>query len=282
LLEKRVRPPAVSGTLFQTRGRLAVGAIRKAQGKRRSIDMATFTGKVALITGANKGIGFEIARKLGKQGITVLVGARDLDKGVPAVETLKNEGIDAQAVKIDVTDEKSIEEARNFVEQRFGKLDILVNNAGVLPDGEQTASTIPLEMLRQVFETNVFGVVAVTQSFLPLLRNSPAGRVVNLTSSLGSLTLNADPKSPMYATKYPAYNTSKAALNMITVHFAYELRDTPIKVNAACPGWVRTDMGGPSAPGTAEQGADTPTWLATLPADGPTGGFFNSRKPVPW
>jgi NAD(P)-dependent dehydrogenase (short-subunit alcohol dehydrogenase family) len=244
--------------------------------------MATFTGKVALITGANKGIGFEIARKLGKQGITVLVGARDPDKGGAAAGKLRDEGIDAQPVRLEVTDAKSIEEARKLVEQRFGKLDILVNNAGVLPDAEQTASTIPLAMLRHVFETNVFGVVAVTQAFLPLLRKSPAGRVVNVSSSLGSLTFNADPRNPMYSTKYPAYNTSKAALNMITLQFAYELRDTPIKVNSACPGWVKTDMGGANAPGTAEQGADTPTWLATLPAEGPTGGFFNSRKPVPW
>jgi NAD(P)-dependent dehydrogenase (short-subunit alcohol dehydrogenase family) len=137
-------------------------------------------------------------------------------------------------------------------------------------------------MLCQVFDTNVFGVVAVTQALLPLIRKSPAGRIVNMSSSLGSLTLNSDSKGPLYDMKMPAYNTSKAALNMITVQFAYELRNTPIKVNSACPGWVKTDMGGPNAPGTAEEGADTPTWLATLPADGPTGGFFNSRKPVPW
>jgi NAD(P)-dependent dehydrogenase (short-subunit alcohol dehydrogenase family) len=237
---------------------------------------------VALITGANKGIGFEIARKLGKQGITVLVGARDLDRGGAAVARLKAEGIDAHPVRLEVTDARSIEEARKFIEQRFGKLDILVNNAGVLPDQGKTASNVPLDLLRQVFDTNVFGVVAVTQALLPLIRKSPAGRIVNLSSSLGSLTLNSDPKGPMYDTKLPAYNTSKAALNMLTVQFAYELRDTPIKVNSACPGWVKTDMGGPNAPGTAEEGADTPAWLATLPADGPTGGFFNSRKPVPW
>jgi len=238
--------------------------------------------QVALITGANKGIGFAIARKLGKQGITVLVGARDLDRGGAAVGKLKAEGIDAHPVRLEVTDAKSIEEARKFIEQRFGRLDILVNNAGVLPDQGKTASTLPLDMLRQVFDTNVFGVAAVTQALLPLIRKGPAGRIVNMSSSLGSLTLNSDTKGPYYDMKMPAYNTSKAALNMITVQLAYELRNTPIKVNSACPGWVKTDMGGPNAPGTAEEGADTPTWLATLPADGPTGGFFNSRKPVPW
>ncbi len=244
--------------------------------------MAAEEKKVALITGANKGIGFEIARKLGKQGITVLIGARDLDRGVPAANTLKKEGIDAHPVQLDVTDAKTIAAARQFVEQRFGKLDILVNNAGVLLDSGTTASTIPLEMFRQVFDTNVFGVLAVTQAFLPLIRKSPAGRIVNMSSSLGSLTLNSDAKWPVYNMKPPAYNTSKAALNMLTVHLSYELRGTPIKVNSACPGWVKTDMGGANAPGTAEEGADTPFWLATLPAEGPTGGFFNSRLPVPW
>ena len=144
------------------------------------------------------------------------------------------------------------------------------------------ASRVSGDALRRTYETNVFGVVRATQAFLPLLRRSDAGRIVNMSSSLGSLALNSDTRFDLADAKYLAYNSSKSAVNAITVQFAWELRDTPIKVNSACPGWVKTDMGGPEAPGTAEQGADTPVWLATLPADGPTGGFFQDRKPMPW
>lgn len=240
------------------------------------------TNRIALITGANKGIGLAIARQLGKQGAAVLIGARDKRRGRVAAEQLKGEGIDAHVLLLDVTHAPSIERARQFIEQEYGRLDILVNNAGVIHGASIPPSEMPLETIREVFETNFFGVIAVTEALLPLVRRSEAGRIVNLSSSLGSLTLHSDPARPLGEFKVLGYNTSKTALNAFTVHLADELRETPIKVNAACPGWIKTDMGGAEAPGTPEEGADTPVWLATLPADGPTGGFFNSRKPVPW
>jgi NAD(P)-dependent dehydrogenase (short-subunit alcohol dehydrogenase family) len=238
--------------------------------------------KIALITGANKGIGFEICRQLGKLGFTVLVAARDKKRGLAAAERLKAEGIDAHPMILDVTHEPSIRRAALFLGQEYGRLDVLVNNAGIMPDMSLTAANTPPDILHGVFEANFFGAVAVTQAMLPLLRQSEAARIVNMSSSLGSLTLASDPASGMADFKYLAYDASKTALNSFTVHLAWELRDTPIKVNSACPGWVKTDMGGDQAPGTVQQGADTPVWLATLPADGPSGGFFNSRKPVPW
>lgn len=238
--------------------------------------------KIALITGANKGLGYEISRQLGKLGIVILVAARDKKRGLAASEKLKAEGIDAHPVIMDVTHEPSIVRAAKFIEQEYGRLDILLNNAGLMPDMSLTAANTPPDILHAVFETNFFGPVIVAQTMLPLLRKSEAGRIVNMSSSLGSLTLASDPASPMAEFKVLGYDASKTALNSFTVHLAWELRDTPIKVNSACPGWVKTDMGGENAPGTVEQGADTPVWLATLGPDGPTGGFFNSRKAVPW
>lgn len=242
----------------------------------------TTTKQIALITGANKGLGFEIARQLGKRGITVVIGARDERKGQFAADRLKSEGIDAHGLIFDVIHTPSIERARDYVEREYGHLDILVNNAGIAHDMSLKPSEVPIETVRDVFETNFFGVLAVTDALLPLLRKSPAGRIVNMSSTLGSLTVHSDPTSPFYDVKPLGYNASKTALNAYTVHLAYELKGTSIKVNSACPGWVKTDMGGENAPGTVEEGADTPVWLATLPADGPTGGFFNSRQPVPW
>ncbi len=238
--------------------------------------------KIALITGANKGLGFEISRQLGKLGITVLLGSREKKRGLAAATKLKTEGIDAHSVIIDVTHEPSVDRAADFIGQEYGRLDILVNNAGIMEERTFTPSTIPHDILHDVFDTNFFGVITVSQAMLPLLKKSEAARVVNLSSSLGSLTLQADPAGPFADFKFLAYDSSKSALNAFTIPFAHELRATPIKVNSACPGWVKTDMGGPDAPGSVESGADTPVWLATLPPDGPTGGFFNSRKPVPW
>jgi len=238
--------------------------------------------KIALITGGNKGLGFEIGRQLGKLGMTILLGARDKKRGQAAADKLKTEGIDAHLLIIDVTHEPSADRAAEFIEQEYGRLDILVNNAGIMEEKTFKPSTIAHDILHDVFDTNFFGVVTVTQAMLPVLKKSDAGRVVNISSSLGSLTLQADPAGPFGDFKFLGYDASKAALNAATIHFAHELRDTPIKVNSACPGWVKTDLGGAEAPGTVEQGADTPVWLATLPADGPSGGFFNSRKPVPW
>ncbi|MHB1023478.1 MAG: SDR family oxidoreductase [Acidobacteriaceae bacterium] len=249
--------------------------------------MAANSGKVALITGANKGIGFETARQLGKQGIAVLIGARDAAKGEEAAAKLRtDDGITAHAVKLDVTNYADHAAVKDFIERQFGKLDILVNNAGIAIDGggwegNQT-STTPQEILKQTFETNFFALVALTQTLLPLIRKSDAGRIVNLSSILGSLTLHATPGSPIYGTKKFAYDTSKVALNSFTIHLAHELKDTPIKVNSAHPGWVKTDMGTDAAPMEIVDGAKTSVALATLPADGPTGGFFHMGDTLPW
>jgi NAD(P)-dependent dehydrogenase (short-subunit alcohol dehydrogenase family) len=240
--------------------------------------------KVALITGANKGIGYEIARQLGGQGFTVLVGARDEAKGAEAAARLRDERLDAQAVKLDVTDAATIAAAKKFVEERFGKLDILVNNAAII--GKHAWDTAPselaLEHIREVFETNFFGVIAVTQAFAPLLKKSDAGRIVNVSSGLGSLTQLSDRNNAFYTLNILDYNASKTALNAFTVSLAKEFQGTPIKVNAADPGYTATDMNAHSGTQTVEEGADTAVWLATLPDDGPTGGYFSSRRPIPW
>ncbi len=237
---------------------------------------------VSLITGANKGIGYEIARRLGALGHCVLVGARDKKRGQTAVDQLKAGGADAHLLILDVAYQPSVERTRMLIEQDYGRLDVLVNNAGLIHDRSLKPSNTPIDTIREVFEANFFGLIAVTQAMLPLLRQSPAGRIVNMSSGLGSLALQSDWNGPFGDFKLLGYDASKTAVNAVTIHFAHELRDTQVKVNSACPGWVKTDMGGPEAPGTAEEGADTPVWLATLPADGPTGGFFQGRKPLPW
>ena len=240
--------------------------------------------KVALITGANKGLGLETARQLGKQGITVLMGARDLAKGEAAAADLKKDGIDARAVKLDVNDPADYAAVAKAIEKDFGRLDILVNNAGLLLDsrkGNET-STTSAEVLRKTFDTNFFAVVALTQALLPLVRKSEAGRIVNLSSILGSLTLHATKGSYVYDAKTFAYDASKAALNAFTIHLAHELQGTKIKVNSAHPGWVKTDMGGAGAVLEIEEGGKTSVELATLPEDGPTGGYFHLGKPIPW
>jgi NAD(P)-dependent dehydrogenase (short-subunit alcohol dehydrogenase family) len=247
--------------------------------------------KVAFITGANKGIGFETARELGQLGIAVVIGSRDESKGRAAAEKLRAAGLkNFEPVRFDVSKPEDHQAIARHLEQRYGKLDILVNNAGIMLDhgemgaqgGLNTTSTVTPELLRETFDTNFFAVVALTQALLPLIRKAPAGRIVNLSSILGSLTLHCDPSSPIYAMKTFAYDASKTALNAFTVHLAHELRDTPIKVNSAHPGWVKTDMGGPGATMELSDGSKTSTQLATLPADGPTGGFFHLGKPMPW
>lgn len=238
--------------------------------------------KIALVTGANKGLGLEICRRLGKLDYVVLVATRDKKRGLAATQQLKSEGIDAHPLILDVTHAPSVDRAAEFVELEYGRLDVLVNNAGIMDDSRHLAADTPLDILHDVFDTNYFGVVTVTQALLPLIKKSESGRIVNVSSSLGSLTLHSQPDGPFAAQKYFAYDSSKTVLNAFTVHLAFELKDTPVKVNSACPGWIKTDMGGPNAPGSVEEGADTPVWLATLPADGPTGGFFNSRQAVPW
>ncbi|WP_406698771.1 SDR family oxidoreductase [Singulisphaera sp. Ch08] len=247
--------------------------------------------KVAFITGANKGIGLETARGLGQLGITVVIGSRDEAKGRAAVEQLQAEGIkNVEAVRFDVTKPADYQAIARHLEDRYGKLDILVNNAGVMLDvvdmegqgGFNTTSTVTPALLQKTFETNFFAVVALTQELLPLLRKSSAGRIVNLSSILASLTLHASPKSPIYGMKAFAYDASKTALNAFTVHLAQELHGTPIKVNSAHPGWVKTDMGGSGAPMEVSEGGKTSVLLATLPDDGPTGGFFHLGDTLPW
>ena len=238
--------------------------------------------KIALITGANKGIGKEIARQLGALGMTVLMGARDAQRGEEAAAELKAGGADAHAITLDVTDPATIDAAAAQIESDYGRLDVLVNNAGISIDGSlSSALTLELDDLRRTYETNVFGVFSVIKAFVPLLQKSDAGRIVNMSSGLGSLTQNSDPSWGFAGVKPLAYNSSKAALNMMTVIFAAALKDTPIKVNAVCPGSVVTDLN-PYGTRTAEQGAAIAVHLATLLEDGPTGGYFDENGVVPW
>ena len=245
---------------------------------------------VALVTGANKGIGLQIAKDLAAHGLTVLVGARDLGRGEAAA---KGVGPDARAIQIDVTDGASVVAAAERIRREFGRLDVLVNNAGIahvggpggsladiLESGRPSAAS--LDAVRAVFETNVFGVVAVTQAMLPLLREAPAGRVVNVSSGMGSLTQNADPGNPYRAAFGVTYSPSKTALNAVTLAFAIELAATRIKVNAADPGYTATEFNDFQGYRTVEQAAREPVRLALLGADGPTGTFSNDDGPVPW
>ena len=248
--------------------------------------MSEQSAKVALISGANKGIGLETARQLGALGITVLVGARDLTRGEAAVKDLKSAGANAIAVKLDVVNPADIAAVTSLIEKDFGHLDILVNNAGVQvePDGfgGNTVGTVTVAQLQETFATNLFAAVALTQSLLPLLKKAPAARIVNLSSILGSQTLHADPGSPIYGFKAFAYDASKAALNSFTIHLAALLKDTSIKVNSAHPGWVKTDMGTDAAPMNVVEGAKTEVDLATLGPDGPTGSFVHLGQTLPW
>ncbi len=241
--------------------------------------------KVALISGANKGLGLETAKQLGKLGYFVLLGSRDPLKGEVAARLLREEGIDARVVKLDVTRQSDIDAAAAMVEAEFGKLDVLVNNAGVMHEKgwtKNTTSETTMENLRATFDANLFAVFALTKALLPALKKSEAGRIVNVSSILGSVSLQATKGSPTYSTKLFAYNASKAALNVLTISLAHELRGTKIKVNSAHPGWVKTDLGGDAAPMNVVDGAKTEVELATLGEDGPTGGFFHNGKEIAW
>lgn len=237
--------------------------------------------KIVFITGANKRIGFETANRLGAKGFTVLVGARNKERGKEAEAQLQEQGIDAHLIEIDVTDQSSIDLSAKEIEERYGKVDVLINNTGVALD-TTAPSNLDIDILRETFETNFLGMFAVTKAILPLLRKSAAGRIVNMSSSLGSLTLQSDPDFEFYQAKILAYNSSKAAVNQLTVHFAYELKDTPIKINSACPGFTATDLNQFQGTRTVEQAATIVVHLATLPEDGPNGGFFDENGVVPW
>ena len=249
--------------------------------------------KVALVTGANKGIGRGVAEQLAALGMTVLIGARDPQRGEEAAAALRAAGGDVHAVTLDVTDQASVREAAKLVDERFGHLDVLVNNAGVTGSGpvspadayDQVPSSVDLDMVRAVFETNVFGVIAVTNAMLPLLRRSPAPRIVNVSSHAASLTITSDPEGPFAtATLLPsaAYTPSKSALTALTVQYANELRKDGILVNAATPGYVDTDSNNHTGFLSVAEGAAVLVRLATLGADGPTAGFFSQEGPVPW
>jgi NAD(P)-dependent dehydrogenase (short-subunit alcohol dehydrogenase family) len=243
--------------------------------------------QIAFITGGNRGLGFQTALEL-KDVAKVIIGSRDLKQGEEAVEKLRAAGVDADVLQFDVTQPRDYQAAFDYLNSRYGRLDILVNNAGIAAGSfpgtgpEHSTGQVTPELLHRVFETNFFAPVALTQVLLPLLKKSPAARIVNLSSILGSLTLHATPGSPIYDVKSFAYDASKSALNAFTIHLAHELRGTSIKVNSAHPGWVKTDMGGPQAPMELEEGGKTSAALATLPDNGPTGGFFHLGKPLPW
>ncbi|XVQ85787.1 SDR family oxidoreductase [Microbispora siamensis] len=236
---------------------------------------------IALVTGANKGIGYEIAAGLGALGWSVGVGARDDERREAAVEKLRAAGVDAFGVPLDVTDDASVAVAAGLIEERAGRLDVLVNNAGVTGGMPQTPTTVDPATMRAAVETNVIGVIRVTNAMLPLLRRSASPRIVNMSSTVGSLTRQTTPGAetgPISA----AYAPSKTFLNAVTVQYAKELRDTNILINAGCPGFCATDLNGFRGVRTPEQGAAIAIHLATLPDDGPTGGFFDDAGVVPW
>jgi NAD(P)-dependent dehydrogenase (short-subunit alcohol dehydrogenase family) len=231
-----------------------------------------------LITGANKGIGFEIAKRLAKTGFTVYLGARDIGRGEAAAAQIPG----ARFIHLDLAQPQTIAAAATRIETEFQRLDVLVNNAAIADPKDGPPGTADPDAIRRIFETNFFGTISVTQAMLPLLRKSKAGRIVNLSSGLGSITLNADPAWAFAPYKLLGYSASKAALNMFTVQLAWELRDTAIKVNSADPGFTATDLNQHRGTQTLDQGAAESIRLALLPDDGPTGGFFETAGPRPW
>jgi len=239
--------------------------------------------RIAFITGANKGIGLEIARQLLEAGVNVIIGARDVNRAAAAIEGLAAQGLNAQLLFIDLNDHSSITAAVVAIEADYGHLDILVNNAGIVDSAAGPPSISSPDSVRRIMETNFIGTLAVTQALLPLLRKAPAARIVNLSSSLGSLTVNSDPTSPYYDARLIGYNASKAAVNMLTVQLAQELRDTSIVVNSVSPGYVKTDLTGHNGFLTPEEGARLPVQYALLPeSDAVSGTFVEASGTTPW
>lgn len=230
--------------------------------------------RVAVVTGANRGIGFEICRQLARQGLHTILTSRDESKGQAARQELVEEGLDVAYHQLDITDPESVQHLAAHIQQEYGRLDILVNNAGIAIDKGTGVLHTDLDTLRQTMETNLYGPLRLCQALVPLMRRQEYGRIVNLSSSMGQLST--------MGSEAPSYRMSKAALNALTRILAAYLEGTGILVNSMCPGWVRTDMGGRSASRSVKEGADTAVWLANLPDDGPTGGFFRDRKPIPW
>jgi NAD(P)-dependent dehydrogenase (short-subunit alcohol dehydrogenase family) len=244
--------------------------------------MQSLTSRIGLITGANKGIGLEIARQVGEAGHRVLLGARDMSLGEAAAAMLKAEGIDVRFIHIDLTKPATIQAAAATIEADYGRLDVLVNNAGIADRADGPPSKTSIDAVRRIFDTNFLGTLAVTQAMLPLVRKSTSGRIVNVSSGLGSLAHNGDPSWEFAQAKFLGYNSSKAAVNMLTVQLAAELRETGIKVNSADPGFTATDLNGHRGRQTIPEGAAAAVHLALLPDDGPTGGFFSAGTPEPW
>lgn len=244
--------------------------------------MKPYSQQVALVTGAYKGLGLETARQLAKQGLTVIIGARDLAKAEKGAETLCSENLKAEAVVLETTSAESVKTAQADLARRFGVVDVLVNNAGVLHDLPDSVLELDAAMFTETLVTNTFGSLLVAQAFAPGMEAQGFGRIVNVSSFLGSIAEAANPDSHYAGILAPGYRVSKAALNMITVLLAKELRGSGVLVNSVDPGWVKTDMGGDAAPLNVEQGADTIAWAATLPDDAPTAAFFSERKVCPW
>ena len=241
--------------------------------------------RVAFITGANRGIGFETSKKLAESGIKVILGSREINKGKEAVKKLSNFGIDADLVQYDAFDDDAPQKVYDYISEKYKKLDILINNAGVLLTGNlfvTNSSTISDKDLKDTFQTNFFSVISLTQKLLPLIKKSNAGRIVNVSTILSSLTLHSAKDSPITPAKEIAYNASKTALNAFTIHLAIELKDTNIKVNSGHPGWVKTELGGPNAPMEVEESYKTSLRLATLDDEGPSGGLFHENDIIPW
>ncbi len=241
--------------------------------------------KIAFISGANRGIGFETSKKLAKTGVKVILGCRDLSKGKEALEKLSSENITADLIQYDAHDPNAPKKVYEYILEKYSRLDILINNAGVLLTGNlfvTNSSTISDKDVKDTFQTNLFSVIALTQKLLPLIKKSDAGRIVNVSTILSSLTLHSAKNSPIAPAKEFAYNASKTALNAYTIHLANELRETNIKVNSGHPGWVKTELGGPNAPMEVEESYKTSLRLATLPDDGPTGGLFHEEETIPW
>lgn len=229
--------------------------------------------KIALVTGANKGIGFEIAKELVEKGWTVILTARNQERGTLAVDALKRQACEVDFQRLDVCDPKSISVLKDYLGWKYGRLDVLVNNAGIFLDDDMSSLDVDLDTVKKTFDTNLFGPLRVSQALVPLLKKSDDARIINLSSGLGQLH-DAD-------SGYPSYSMSKAALNMLTVKMAADLNNTRIKVNTVCPGWVRTDMGGSNATRSVQEGADTPVWLATAQKI-PSGKFLRNRKEIAW
>lgn len=243
--------------------------------------------KVALITGANKGLGYETARQLGELGFAVIVTARTNEKISATVKNLQAGGVEVYGFRLEVTDGNEVAALQEFVENKFGRLDVLVNNAGVQLDlpsfmPSNSTETVSSDVLRKTFETNYFSVIELTQKLLPLLKKSTAGRIVNVSSVMASLNLHADQSSPIYDIKLLAYNSSKTALNQFTIHLAHALKNTSVKVNAAHPGWVKTDLGGDYAPMEINEGAKTIIDLCLIEDNGPNGEFLHLGNNLPW